>query len=340
LVQTQSRRDPIQQRRIRSEIDVKDLMANISFGLVALRDRQELSHSTAANNPLTDLRSGRAFELPADWQRCGDSNAYRTGRGKAPRVIQVDWLSAPNLPTQWMWLEDMTASKNGRDSSERKSRLAAMGRMTAMLAHQLRTPLCRATRCASMLVDSGPEKTNHPLTAQRLVHQLDTLVVRMLIFVKSRKRAHEMCEIEPLLRARLEIMVPLMAYQKRLLLVNWQAPICLVVTDQMRLGSAILALLENALQHAPEDSTLELGVQSLGHRLEITVADRGPGVSALLLPRLFEPFTTDHATGLGLTIARAAAQAHGGKFTHEAVMPQGARFMLRLPALANVGTRP
>lgn len=341
LAHAHVRHEAEQARRIRSERDAGALMAQVPFGLVTLHQGQVLTCNAAASDLLPGLYPGRAFALPADWQRRGDSSTYHTGRGPDAKVVQVDWLSAANLPTQWVRLEDVTASQNERDAAERQSRLAAMGRMTAELAHQLRTPLCTATLYASMLADSEPSRTDHHQIAQRLVNQLgqlDTLIVRMLAFVKTRSRSHEVCAIEPLLRAQLEIVVPLMAQRERAVHVDWQAPGCLVAVDQMQLGSALLALLENALQHAPAGSTVNVGCVALGHRVEITVADQGPGVSELLLPRLFEPFATEHptGTGLGLAIAQAAAEAHGGTLAYEAVLPRGACFKLTLPALPQV----
>lgn len=341
LEQAHLRHGAEQERRIRSEMDAGALMAQVPFGLVTLHEEQVLACNAAATDLLPGLRPGGPFALPADWQRRGDTSTYHTGRGADARVMQVDWLSAPNLPTQWVRLEDVTASQNERDTSERQSRLAAMGRMTAELAHQLRTPLCTATLYASMLSDSALNSTDHTLIVQRLLSQLgqlDALIVRMLAFVKTRSRSHEVCAIEPLLRAQLDVVIPLMAQRGRVVRVDWSAPDCLVAVDQMQLGSALLALLENALQHAPAGSQVDVGCVAHGHRVEITVADQGPGVSELLLPRLFEPFATDHptGTGLGLAIARAAAESHGGKLSYQAVQPQGACFKLTLPALPQV----
>jgi C4-dicarboxylate-specific signal transduction histidine kinase len=94
----------------------------------------------------------------------------------------------------------------------------------------------------------------------------------------------------------------------------------MLVLDRLQIGAALLALLENALQHAPEAGTLVVGCALRGHRLEITVADDGPGISPEMAARLFEPFATGRAngTGLGLAIAQAAAKAAAFKAGAEA----------------------
>ena len=341
LAHTQARHADEQQRRLRTEQGVEALMAQMPFGLVTLSHTRVLGFNAAAATLMPHLQQGQTFSLPADWQRQGNSDRYTAGRNAEACVIQVDWLHAPNLDTQWVRLEDITAACSERDTRERQARLAAMGRLTAELAHQLRTPLCTATLYASMLADEVDDGIDRPLITRRLVHQLgqlDALIVRMLAFVKSRPRPHEVCAIEPLLQAQLDIVAPLLGLRGVQLALRCDAANCLVAVDQLQMGSALMALLENALQHAPPGSTLSVSCQALGHRVDIVVADQGPGVSAPMLPRLFEPFATERpsGTGLGLALARAAAEAHGGRLAYHHVMPQGAAFVLTLPALPQV----
>jgi signal transduction histidine kinase len=72
-----------------------------------------------------------------------------------------------------------------------------------------------------------------------------------------------------------------------------------------------------------------------GHRVDIVVADQGPGIAPAIESRLFEPFASGRAngTGLGLAMARAAAQAHRGELNYSPCSPQGAAFTLSLPVL-------
>jgi signal transduction histidine kinase len=70
-----------------------------------------------------------------------------------------------------------------------------------------------------------------------------------------------------------------------------------------------------------------------GHDVEIAVLDNGPGVSAEVLPRLFDPFCSSkpHGTGLGLATSRTIAKSHHGSLTYISNDPSGACFILRLP---------
>lgn len=216
-----------------------------------------------------------------------------------------------------------------------------MGRMSAELAHQLRTPLCTATLHASRLAEPDLAPEERQQTALRLagqLRQLDGLINRMLGFLKTSARDRELSAIEPLVQAQLELIGPQLQERALRLDLRWQAPDCVIPVDRLQIGSAVLALLENAMQHSPPGSTLSVACVSQGHRVEISVADEGPGIAPDMSARLFEPFASGRAagSGLGLAIARAAAQAHRGELSCQPRQPNGTCFILALPALPAV----
>ena len=112
--------------------------------------------------------------------------------------------------------------------------------------------------------------------------------------------------------------------------------------DRDRLVQLIVILLDNAFDHAPQGSTVSVAVRRAGGRVELSVADHGPGVPPGERDRIFEPFTRlpgvrrDRAggTGLGLAIARRIAAAHDGTIRVDDVPGGGARFVVALPAVA------
>lgn len=124
-----------------------------------------------------------------------------------------------------------------------------------------------------------------------------------------------------------------------------------VTADSGRLRQVLDNLLDNAIRHAPPDSTVELTASSTSGPVErsgpaavvtIEVADRGGGFPSAFLPHAFERFRraedartrNDGGTGLGLAIVRAIAEAHGGRATATNRRGGGARVSLTLPAAA------
>jgi signal transduction histidine kinase len=113
-----------------------------------------------------------------------------------------------------------------------------------------------------------------------------------------------------------------------------------VTVDRDRLGEVLANLLENALRHTPAGGTVALSARADGSEAIITVSDTGDGLAAEDLDRIFERFyrvdpsrsREQGGSGIGLTISRALAEAHGGSLSAESDGPGlGARFILRLP---------
>lgn len=104
------------------------------------------------------------------------------------------------------------------------------------------------------------------------------------------------------------------------------------------LERALDNLLHNALRFSPEGGAVTVTLALQGGKAELSVADQGPGVSAEMLPHLFERFSTQkamqrpaHGTGLGLYFVHNVAERHGGQAGYEALAPVGARLWIRLP---------
>jgi signal transduction histidine kinase len=107
-----------------------------------------------------------------------------------------------------------------------------------------------------------------------------------------------------------------------------------VAADRLRLRQAIDNLISNALTHAASGGVL-VGVRSAKGALVVFVTDRGPGIPAGEQERIFEAGVRLDAarpgSGLGLALARAIAQAHGGTLTVDSEVGRGATFALTLP---------
>lgn len=109
---------------------------------------------------------------------------------------------------------------------------------------------------------------------------------------------------------------------------------CLAEIDPVRLRQLVFNLLSNASKVAPPGSPIEVVGTQLSHEMyEITVADRGPGVSKGDRQRIFEPFfsKTSGGSGLGLAVCESITRAHGGTITAEDNPLGGALFRVRFP---------
>lgn len=112
-----------------------------------------------------------------------------------------------------------------------------------------------------------------------------------------------------------------------------------VPLDYSEIDQVLSNLVENAVKYAPADSEIEIVCRRDGREVVVEVADRGPGVAAEEIPRLFEPFyrtaggiARGGGLGLGLAVAKGLVEAHGGRIWFENRVGGGARFLFALPA--------
>jgi len=115
-----------------------------------------------------------------------------------------------------------------------------------------------------------------------------------------------------------------------------------VAADPSRLRQCIDNVIANAMAHSPPGAAVHAFVRTEMRDARpwarIDVVDEGPGIPDAMLPRLFDQYATSRAeaggAGLGLYIARRIASAHGGEIEARTDPGKGARFTVRLPALA------
>ncbi|WP_115719213.1 sensor histidine kinase [Gallaecimonas mangrovi] len=249
------------------------------------------------------------------------------------RRVKLDICPIEGEPGQLIVISDLTETRSLQTRMAHMQRLSSLGRMVASLAHQIRTPLSAAMLYAGQLNKDLPDATHdrfqHKLVAR--LKDLESQMNNMLLFAKSgdQKVADKLSagELVNQLQASVESMLE--THHGELDIDNGAADARLLGSASA-LVSALGNLIHNALQAGAHKLTLSVTQQAPW--LSISLTDDGPGIPEELLFKIAEPFftTKSHGTGLGLSVVRAVAQAHGGQL-HMANGDQGARMTLILP---------
>lgn len=222
--------------------------------------------------------------------------------------------------------------REAAQQQSRDQRLAALGRMTGGIAHEIRNPIAAMRLKAENALALGPERQGDALrTIVGQIDRLEGLVQSLLALVQPVTLAPVRVGLPAWLAERAAGVQGRADAARVELRVAPGAP-AEAVFDPIHLARAVDNLLDNALRHAPGGGRVVLSAMRDDAVLRIHVDDDGPGVAESLRPQLFEPFATGRAdgTGLGLALAREVALAHGGELRH-VPLPQGTRFELEIP---------
>lgn len=218
-----------------------------------------------------------------------------------------------------------------RQEAERQERLAALGRLAAGIAHEIRNPLGAMRLKAENALAAGGERQAlalHFILDQ--IARLDRLVGEVLR-MGERRAAFTEVDSAPFLAAIAEAHGD-RAAEAGVRLVTGTG-VARAVFDPVLTRSLLDALLENAIRHSPAGGTVTLSIERRDSRLVFRVTDEGEGVAEEMRERLFEPFVSGRAegTGLGLAIARECTTAQGGTIRLAGEEGQGAVFEVELP---------
>jgi two-component system, NtrC family, sensor histidine kinase PilS len=265
-------------------------------------------------------------------------HASATGREVTARLTHLGWgAQAPTL----LMLED--AAELRRQAQQIK--LAALGRLSAGIAHEIRNPLSAIAQAGQLLAESGEiGGENQRLLAmiQRHAGRIDR-IVRDVLDLSRRDRGHQaVLDLREWLLRTAALYHESHPHEPRPIELLDTDPSLQVRFDPEHLQQILFNLWDNSFEHGARAGlavtvTLQAGRSGYGEAVQLDVSDDGPGIPANLHERVFEPFFTTHGagTGLGLFLCRELCEYNQARLSH---VPgrRGATFRILFKAQADL----
>lgn len=258
------------------------------------------------------------------------------------RLVSLATQSLRNETGQIIVLTDQTETRRLQDNLNHHRKLSEMGRMTASLAHQIRTPLSSAILYVDHLKNPAlpDEKKRHYVDRIRnQLNQLEQQVRDILIFSKGGVVLDQRVTVGTLCRRLQEQLREVCQLHKAEFEVESAVIPGHVRCNPELLISAFGNLVENSIQACRQHKIAPLlrleMCQSKESLLEIRLTDNGPGIPAGFEQKILEPFFTTKSTGtgLGLAVVNAIVQGHGGTFAISNKPSGGASAIMLLPMM-------
>ncbi len=334
----QESRQAVRQHHRLKELHAQ-VVSSMQEGIVIL---DESLHIQASNEPAHRLL---AMDHNCSWLKLNEvatvpdallAFLHRTGNGP----FQCEWktasgeclVTATALPdddpsARWLLiLVDISDVRKLERKLAEQDKLAAMGRMLAMLAHEVRNPLQTIGQSVELIrtVNEARQEDVQRIVTEE-IGRLNRLVSDMLDYVQPLTPAPVKVSCSELVGSSVGQVDMRGEYG-----ITWQCDMDSLLVDPDHFRLVLDNLLRNAVKASSRPNTVEIAVGSTDGYWELSITDQGGGIAEEMKGRLFEPFATGHASGIGLGLATVwqVCQANGWNIEVQDVAG-GSRFIVR-----------
>jgi len=240
--------------------------------------------------------------------------------------------------------DDLTEIRRLEREVRMQDRLAAVGRLAAAIAHEIRNPLTSIAGSVSMLSDSPALSAEEHHLLQIVIRESDRLnniITDFLAYSRGKQYRFERVDLIPLLEDTLTLLEHRLTAEnagielKR----NFPRSEALVLADGDKIKQVFWNFCENAVRAMKKKGgSLTVALTERGSEWEMSFSDTGPGFNPSQTEKIFEPFQSNFegGTGLGLAIVYQIVQAHEGKVWARSEVGKGSSFVVRLRRLDQV----
>jgi len=247
---------------------------------------------------------------------------------------------------QIVTLVDATEAAESERTLRRSESLAAVGRATTQVAHEIRNPLGSIRLGVSMLRDSvnDQDALNTIELVERGIKHLNKLVVDVTQFSRQKELERSTVDLHESLERSIDLVSDKILEKKATVEKHFAGGPIVGQWDPYQLRQVFVNLIANAVDASQENAAVLISTEVLAPETNgagqqpktyarITIADHGKGMDKATRDRIFEPFfsTKKRGTGLGLAIVKQIVEQHGGRISVASNPGEGSKFKIDLP---------
>ena len=270
-------------------------------------------------------------------------NRECSARSRDNRRLTLSLSSVPlqdgsgNYSGQVYSFRDISEEKQRQENHYRTEKLAALGELSAGIAHELNTPLGSILGYARLLMRERalpPEDRERlEIIAEQAIRG-SAIIKRLLNFARQSTPEFADTDINAVIADSLKVLGEEIG-KRRISVTTELGAVPLLRADKRQIEQVIINVVLNALQAVAAGGQVLIRTSSKDHAVVIGVHDTGPGIPRDVRTRIFDPFFTTkpfgEGTGLGLSVCAGIVSAHGGAIQVESEEGSGASFLITLP---------
>jgi len=237
-------------------------------------------------------------------------------------------------------IRDVTEIKDLNEEVARNKRLAALGKLSAGIAHEIRNPLSSIRGLAQFVYNSFSKNDERKEDLNAIIQEVDRLnklVVQVLGFAKLKKPNLTLFSLNNLIRKVTELLKLETKDKQIQFSLKLSSDISKIKADEDKVRQILINVIINAIQAIPKKGEIKIKTEKTLFKgepaIKLLIEDSGIGIPEKDLSQIFDPFfsTKDKGSGLGLSIVYKLIEAHQGEIKVESKEGQGTKFVLFLP---------
>jgi C4-dicarboxylate-specific signal transduction histidine kinase len=238
-----------------------------------------------------------------------------------------------------------------RSELARVARITSIGELTASIAHEVNQPLAavvaNADACLAWLALQSPDLAEARAAAERTIQgatRASEVITRIRSMINKASPERVQVQLNEIVEETIALADRQASRANVSVITELATDLPAVLGDRIQIQQVILNLIMNGIEamtgmNGRERQLLIRSRTEDGDQVRVSIEDTGIGVSAEVMPRLFEPFftTRSQGIGMGLPISRSIVEAHGGRLWAESALNQGSVFQFTLPCAGAPG---